>query len=93
MRPPFFEIAGETVRAGTRRLVDIPIARLSNHTPVSLPVHVVHGRRAGPTLFISAAIHGDEILGVEVIRRLLNTKAFSRVHRTARWPVSLPIYS
>jgi len=81
MRPPF-EIAGETVRAGARGLIDIPVARLSNHTPVSLPVHVVHGRRTGPTLFISAAIHGDEILGVEIIRRLLNTKGLDALKGT-----------
>jgi predicted deacylase len=81
MRPPI-EIAGETVRAGTRRLIDIPIARLSNHTPVSLPVHVIHGRRPGPALFISAAIHGDEILGVEIIRRVLNTKGVDALRGT-----------
>ncbi len=81
MRPPF-EIAAETVRSGTRCLIDIPIARLSNHTPVSLPIHVIHGRRTGPTLFISAAIHGDEILGVEIIRRLLNTKGLDALKGT-----------
>jgi hypothetical protein len=81
MRPPL-EFAGETVRAGTRRLIDIPIARLSNHTPVSLPVHVIHGRRPGPALFISAAIHGDEILGVEIIRRVLNTKGVDALKGT-----------
>jgi predicted deacylase len=38
---------------------------------MTLPVHMVYGKQAGPTLFISAAIHGDEINGVEIIRRLL----------------------
>ena len=36
-----------------------------------MPVVVVHGRKPGPRLFVSAAVHGDEILGVEIIRRLL----------------------
>ena len=44
---------------------------LSNHTPVVLSVLVVHGARPGPTLFVSAALHGDEVLGVETIRRLV----------------------
>ena len=52
-------------------MVDLPIAMLSNHTPVVLSVLVLHGRRPGPTLFVSAALHGDEVLGVEVIRRLV----------------------
>lgn len=66
-----FEIGGHRVEAGERRLVDLPVARLSNHAPVTLPVHVVHGLRPGPALFVSAAIHGDELNGVEIIRRVL----------------------
>ncbi|MDO5633401.1 MAG: succinylglutamate desuccinylase/aspartoacylase family protein [Micrococcus sp.] len=38
---------------------------------VSLPVHVLHGRREGPTVWVSAAIHGDEVVGIEIIRRVL----------------------
>jgi predicted deacylase len=72
MRKPF-EIGGQTVEPGARRLIDLPVARLSNHAPVTLPVHVVHGKRPGPALFVSAAVHGDELNGVEIIRRLLRT--------------------
>ncbi len=68
-----FEIGTESVPAGTRRLVDLPISKLSNHTPVTLPVHVLHGSRPGPAMFVSAAIHGDELNGVEIIRRVLKT--------------------
>jgi predicted deacylase len=77
-----FEIGGEKIAAGTRRTVDIPVSVLSDHTPVSMSVHVVHGRRPGPTLFVSAAIHGDEIIGVEIIRRLLRAKPLSRLRGT-----------
>lgn len=68
-----FSIGGREVPRGTRAMVDLPVSLLSNHTPVSLPVHVLHGDRPGPTMFVSAAIHGDELNGVEVIRRLLRT--------------------
>ncbi len=68
-----FEIGGFKVPAGTRALVDLHVSKLSNHTPVTLPVHVLHGPRPGPALFISAAIHGDELNGVEIIRRVLRT--------------------
>jgi predicted deacylase len=40
---------------------------------VTLPIHVLHGSRPGPAMFISAAIHGDELNGVEIIRRVLKT--------------------
>lgn len=66
-----FEINGGTVGPGTRARVEIPVSTLSNHTPVNLSVEVLHGRRAGPVLFVSAAIHGDEVIGVEIMRRLL----------------------
>jgi hypothetical protein len=66
-----FNIGSSSVEAGTRALVDLPVSRLSNNTPVTLPVHVLHGTRPGPTMFLSAAIHGDELNGVEIIRRVM----------------------
>jgi predicted deacylase len=68
-----FRIGGEEIAPGTRRLIDLPVSKLSNHTPVTLPVHVLHGTRPGPRMFLSAAIHGDELNGVEIIRRVLRT--------------------
>jgi uncharacterized protein len=43
---------------------------LHTHVPVEMPVWVINGKRAGPRLFISAAIHGDELNGIEIIRRI-----------------------
>lgn len=45
-----------------------------NHTPVTLSAHVIHGRNDGPMVFASAGIHGDEVIGVEIVRRLLRAK-------------------
>ena len=70
MRTPF-TIGGQTVARGERKIVVLPVSKLSNHTPVTLPVHVLHGLRPGPAMFITAAIHGDELNGVEIIRRVL----------------------
>ncbi|MEO9529293.1 succinylglutamate desuccinylase/aspartoacylase family protein [Roseibium sp.] len=69
-RPPF-GIGEEQVPPGSRRTVDLPVSVLSDHTPVTMSVHVVHGERPGPVLFVSGGIHGDEVIGVEIIRRLL----------------------
>lgn len=68
-----FEIGSESIPPGTRKLVDLPVSKLSTHAPVTLPVHVLHGARPGPAMFVSAAIHGDELNGVEIIRRVLRT--------------------
>lgn len=68
-----FEIGGIQIAAGTRQTVNLPVSVLSDHTPVTLSVHVIHGAREGPTVFISAGIHGDEVIGVEIVRRILRT--------------------
>ena len=47
-----------------------------------MSVHVVHGRRPGPTLFVSAAVHGDEVIGVEIARRLLRSPQLDTVRGT-----------
>lgn len=66
-----FEIGGRSIAPGHRATVELPVSVLSDHTPVNLSVHVIHGRRAGPTVFVSAGVHGDEVIGVEIVRRLL----------------------
>ncbi len=81
MRPPVV-VNGVTVQAGERRVIDLPIARLYTHTAMTMPVHVIHGRKDGPRLFVSAAIHGDEINGVEIVRRLLSLKLISKLRGT-----------
>ena len=69
-RPPF-ELAEHRILAGRRARLELPIARLMSGTPVALPVLILHGRHEGPSVWLSAAIHGDEICGVEIIRRVL----------------------
>ena len=81
MRSPF-EIGGQRIAPGTRQTVDLPLGVMSNQVPVAIPVHVVHGHGEGPTLFVSAAVHGDEVLGVEVIRRILKHAGLGRLHGT-----------
>ncbi len=77
-----FELGGEHIPPGARRTVDIPISLLSDHTSMSLTVQAVHGRQPGPVLFISGAVHGDEIIGVEIIRRVAALKGLSRIRGT-----------
>jgi len=64
-------IGGVAIAAGTRKQVALPISRLASGTEVALPVIVLHGRLPGPTVWMNAAIHGDELNGVEIIRRVL----------------------
>lgn len=66
-----FAIGGVRVRAGQAKSVELPIAQLVTGGDVELPVRVVHGKEPGPTVWLDAAVHGDEVIGVEVIRQVL----------------------
>jgi predicted deacylase len=77
-----FEIGGTSVAPGTRQTVNLPLPGLYTNDPVSMPVQVVHGRYDGPVVFVSAAVHGDEINGVEIIRRLLRVAQIRRLRGT-----------
>lgn len=75
-------LAGITVQPGERKTIDLEVGKLYTHTPMTMPVQVLCGRQAGPVMFVSAAIHGDELNGVEIIRRLLNVPSLRRLKGT-----------
>ena len=60
------------IRPGSNRELEIPITTLVTGAAVNLPVRVIHGREDGPTVWVNAAIHGDEVVGVEVIRQVMS---------------------
>lgn len=83
-----FVLDGHVVKAGERRYIDLSLPPLYTHTSVTMPVHVVNGLREGPILFVIAALHGDEINGVEIIRRLLTKRVLKNIRGTL---VAVPV--
>jgi hypothetical protein len=81
MRSPV-SLAGSKIKPGQKATIHVPVARLYTHTQMTMPVHVIHGHKEGPRLFVSAAIHGDEIIGTEIIRRLVKLKKITRLKGT-----------
>lgn len=77
-----FMLGGVSIPAGTRRMIEMPAAQLYTQTPLHIPVHVIHGRKPGPVLLVCAAIHGDELNGVEIIRRVLRSPALKGLQGT-----------
>ena len=57
-----FTLGNSAIAPGTRAVVDIPFGKLYTHTELNIGAHVVHGKRPGPVLLITAALHGDEIM-------------------------------
>jgi len=67
---------------GTQCKIALPVAKLYTDADVSLPVQIIRAKKDGPTIFISAAVHGDELNGIEIIRRLINKPSFKVIRGT-----------
>lgn len=83
-----FDFLGESISPGERKVVELEAAKLYTHSPLSIPVEVINGKWAGPTLMVNAAIHGDELNGVEIVRQLINTIDASKLKGTV---IAVPI--
>ncbi len=81
-------INGENIPPGSSVTLELPLPELYTRTPMTMPVLVRRGKRAGPMLFVCAAVHGDELNGVEIIRRLMRRRALSRIRGTI---IAVPI--
>jgi uncharacterized protein len=66
-----FVIGDESVAPGSSHRFDLFAAYLPTRTPMNLPISVIHARKPGPCVWVSAAVHGDELNGVEIIRRVM----------------------
>ena len=81
-------IGGRSIAVGSRQTLELPLPRLYTHTPMTMAAHVVRGKRDGPVLFVCAALHGDELNGIEIIRRLLKHSTLKRIKGTL---IAIPI--
>ncbi len=66
-------IDGTDIAAGQKALLEINVARLPSGTPIDLPVHVIRSKQEGPVVLLSGGMHGDEVNGIEIIRRFLSS--------------------
>ncbi len=70
-------IGKEAVVPGEKKLLKISIDRLPTGTLIDIPVYVFNAKKPGPTVLIQAGLHGDEINGIEIVRRMLQQKRFN----------------
>ncbi len=81
MQKPFV-FNGQTIAPGTSVTTDLVLPRLNSRTHLAMPVHIIHGKKEGPRLFVSSAVHGDEINGIEITQRLLEHKSLRNINGT-----------
>ena len=82
------KIGSHVIEPGSRIKLQLSAARLYTDTDMSIPVEVIRAKKDGPTVFISAAIHGDELNGIEIVRRLLDSPSFKLITGTV---IAVPI--
>lgn len=75
-------IAGQHIRPGEFKEIIINIARLPSRTQIDTPIYAFRGLEDGPVLALTAGMHGDEINGMEIVRRILDM-GYNRVKRGA----------
>jgi predicted deacylase len=81
-------IGDKEIRPGSREIIEFPLPPLSTHSDLHMPIHVIRGKKSGPCLLVCAALHGDEINGIEIIRRLVGLKSLSQLRGTL---IAIPI--
>lgn len=74
------EILGEIVKPGEYKELLMPMPRLYIGSPLYSHIHVINGAYPGPVLGLIAALHGDELNGIEIVRRILKLKNLKNLH-------------
>ncbi len=83
-----FTYDGGRVDPGERADIRYTISETYLGDPVRIPVSIVNGEQPGPTVFLSAASHGDELNGIEVVREVSHEWSHANLHGTL---VCLPV--
>lgn len=66
--PPLI-INGTAVKPGNSEVIKLPVGRLPSGNQILIKAHVFHSKKRGPVVLILGGVHGDEINGVEIVRR------------------------
>ncbi len=69
------------VKPGESKVVNLNIARLISGTVIDLPIYVFRSKVSGPIVLLSGGLHGDEVDGVEIIRRLIKENTLVNLNR------------
>lgn len=72
MSKEILKIGTAAAKPGVKSFGSLSVGELSDGSPVDIPIILVNGVRPGPTLYLGAAIHANELTGVEIIRRIVS---------------------
>jgi predicted deacylase len=64
------------IKPGDNKTVELKVSKLASGTNISIQAHIFRSKKDGPTVLIAGGIHGDEINGIEIVRRAVKSKLF-----------------
>ncbi|MBX2814374.1 MAG: succinylglutamate desuccinylase/aspartoacylase family protein [Saprospiraceae bacterium] len=70
---------GKHIAQGSYEVMNLHVGQLPSATKLYLKTHIFCGTKPGPTMLLLAGMHGDEINGIEIVRRALDQKIFDHV--------------
>ncbi len=65
---------------GENQVIKLNVARLPSGNLISLRIHVYRSHNPGPVMLVMGGVHGDEINGVEIVRRTIEQKMFEKLN-------------
>lgn len=83
------QINGYNIEPGTQQDIHLLISRLPSGTKISIKAKVFRSLHPGPTVLVLAGMHGDEINGVEIVRRCIHQEVFT--HMQCGSVIAIPI--
>ncbi len=66
------EINNQVIKAGEIKQIVLNDYELHTKTKIEIPVHVIRSLNPGPTMLLSAGMHGEETNGIEIVRKLIS---------------------
>ena len=82
MKNKALTIFDTTIQPGEHLTLALPTPELYTCTPMHIPIHIIHGKKAGPCLLVCAALHGDETNGISIVQKLLHFQLLKKLQGT-----------
>lgn len=67
-------ILGVEIKRGESKCLQFDVAKLHTRNSIKVPIFIERAEEDGPVLLLLGGVHGDEINGVEIVRRIIRTK-------------------
>ncbi len=74
-------INNQSIAKGSNKLIRLNVSKLPSGTPIDIQANIFRSKVDGPTVLILGGLHGDEINGVEIVRRALADKYFNTLKK------------